>query len=709
MKSVANRIISIVTAALMFFMMIPLFSGCSDVPAETAAMQFLDDISKGRYEEAYALLTAPAVAHIKQADFVDLYKSSFEKMQITSCKIDKAQTDVDDEEGHSTFTFDMVYTSTLAGEIRESHTMPLVLEKGEWCVDFSPSLIFNNMDWGDYITQRTLDPSRGEIFAADGTALALNCMADTVFVNLNKVKAEETDALCKSLAAELGLNETTISEALKSPRALREKLAVIKSYMPGDLDDAKKDKLLSMPGVGVDSSSLRKARQYPKGSMLAHTLGYVGKITADELAAREGQGYDADSLIGKQGLEKQYEEVLHGSPGSEVGIFDETGRLVHSLYKKDKKDGMDLHLTIDSGLQEYAETALAALLPKGQTGSVIAMNAETGEVRAIASYPTYNNNYFSLGVPKDIWDQLNDKNGDKPLFNRALSGLYPPGSIFKPFVAAKALEAGTINTSTVFPGTIKNKYYWTPEGTNWTKPIKRAHETPAPLNLHNALVWSDNIFFAWTAMQMGKDKMDTLAKDMGLLDPFPFDLPVAQANYVNKDTDYDTKLLADNGYGQGNLLATPLQWATYACAFATGNVPKPLLVKSLYETDGLQYKVSQEFEPSLIKEGLWSSSSKNTLQPILQDIVDEGTGSQISVPGKTIMGKTGTAEIGSDKSREIAWFVGVSTDTPEKLLVLVMVDVPAGGGNVKFQIANYVFSYAPPANNDTGSGSGQSN
>ncbi len=700
MKLKAKKYLSLLIATLVVFAMVPLFSGCSDVPAETAALQFLDHIAKGRYDEAYALLTAPAVARIKQADFVDLYKTSFEKMQITSCKIDHVQTEVVDSQGHSTFTFDMVYTSTLAGEMRETHVLPLVNEKGEWCVDFSPSLIFTDMDWGDYITQRDLWPTRGEIFTADGSPLALNCVADTVFVNLSKIKDEDKDALCSSLASELGMNETTISETLQSPRALREKMAIIKSYMPGALDDAKKDKLLSIPGVGIDSSSLRKARKYPQGSMLAHTIGYVGKITAEELAAREGQGYDADSLIGKQGLEKQYEDVLHGSPGFEVGIFDDTGRLKHSLYKKDKKDGFDLHLTIDAGLQEYAEMALAAKLPKGQTGAVIAMNAETGDVRAIASYPTYDNNYFSLGVPKEIWDQLNDKNGDKPLFNRALTGLYPPGSTFKPFVAAKAMESGTINTNTVFSGTIKNNYYWTPEGTSWTKPIKRAHITPNPLNLHNALVWSDNIFFAWTAMQMGKDKMDELAKDMGLLDPFPFDLPVAKANYVNKDSDYDKRLLADTGYGQGNLLATPLQWATYACAFATGNVPKPLLVKSLYETDGLKYQVSQEFQPSLIHEGLWKSSTQNILKPILQDIVDEGTGSQISVPNKTIIGKTGTAEIGNDKSREIAWFVGVSMNTQEKLLVLVMVDVPEGQGNKKFEIANYVYSYSPP--DDTG-------
>ncbi|MDP2892608.1 MAG: penicillin-binding transpeptidase domain-containing protein [Bacillota bacterium] len=662
-------------------------SGCSDVSAESSALSFISDISAKRFEQAYSYLTAHASVHIDKDIFVSLYTRAFDALDVKSCRADGG--DITSGQGWFSFSYTMVYDTGLAGELSEPCVMQLFEQNGDWLVEWGPSLLFSGMEWGDYVAKTTLSPQRGEIFAADGTPLALNVMAETVYVSLSKIKDEA--ALVKGLSSILELDESVVSQALKQPKAKRDGFAIIQpSYMPGELSVETKSALLAIPGVGIDSAAYRKARLYPEGEMLAHTLGYVRLISKEELAAHEGQGYNADSYIGKTGLEAAFEDDLRGTSGLEAAVYDDLGVKKRTLYIQDKIDGLDLYLTVDPVLQQRAEMALSTELGTGKSGAIIAMNADTGEIRAIASYPTYDNGLFSLSVPEAAWKQLNDEKSGRPLFNRALSGLYPPGSVIKPFVAAKALADGVLTPNTEFTGTIKDNR-WIPEGYNWTfPPIKRKLDSGKPLKLETALLHSDNIFFAFTALSMGKESMDELANSLGLGSPFPFDLPVTTSNYVNEGTDYTIKLLADYGYGQGEMLITPLQLAAYCCAFATGDVPRPMIVASEYATKGTGYELAHEFKPEKLKEGLIGSSQLDYLIPILRKIIDEGTGSPVRIPGKDIIGKTGTAEIGQDKSREIGWFTGISTS--EKLLVLVMVDVPAGQSHVKLEMAKYLFS-----------------
>jgi penicillin-binding protein 3 len=687
MRFVSRTFSAVFISVLLATCLLPL-SGCSDLSAENTAQAFLADISAGHFSQAYDRISVKSSVRIDRDNFESLYTKAFDALAVTSFRA--SQGVLSRGQGWYLYSYKAEYQSKSAGLISEPCEMKLFDDNDIWAVEWDPSLLFSGMEWGDYIAKTVLEPLRGEIFAKDGTPLALNCIADTVFVSLPKIMDETV--LVQKLSSILGIDPSVITQSLKQPRAKKDNMAIIGSYMPGSLSSEAKSELLAIPGVGIDSASLRKARLYPQGQMLSHVLGYVQRINEKELISLEDQGYDADSFIGKTGLEASYELDLKGISGEEVAIYDDLGGKKRSLYTKEKRDGVDLHLTVDPVLQQRAEMALLAGLGSGRSGAVVAMNAETGEIRALASYPTYDNSIFSISVPSDEWVKLNDKSSGQPLFNRALQGLYPPGSIIKPFVAAKAMHDGIITTNTVFTGAITDNR-WIPEGFNWTfPPIKRKHESGKPLRLENALVFSDNIFFAFTALSMGREKMDELATSLGLGESFPFDLPVAKSNYVNKGTDYTVKLLADNGYGQGELLLTPLQLATYCCAFATGRVPRALLVASEYETSGKDYKLFKEFKPSLLQDDLISKNQLNILIPILRKIIDEGTGAAVGISGRDIIGKTGTAEIGEQKSRDIGWFAGISMDTPEKLLFLVMVDVPAGRSSVKFDIARYLFS-----------------
>ena len=213
--------------------------------------------------------------------------------------------------------------------------------------------------------------------------------------------------------------------------------------------------------------------------------------------------------------------------------------------------------------------------------------------------------------------------------------------------------------------------------------------------MRSAIVHSDNIYFANAALLMGWDNYTSYMKSIGFGDTMPFDLNVAQSQLYNDDTELTLMLLADSGYGQGEILTTPLQMATMFCAFANGgNIMQPYIVDGLYETEGIKYNDVSRVSPKVWKSGVIEQHSLDVIVPYLKDVVDHnlnGTGRSLKVTSVTVAAKTGTAEIGNDKSRQISWFAGFRCDTEDKdaRLVLVMLEVPTTDeyASLKFDIA----------------------
>ena len=213
--------------------------------------------------------------------------------------------------------------------------------------------------------------------------------------------------------------------------------------------------------------------------------------------------------------------------------------------------------------------------------------------------------------------------------------------------------------------------------------------------MRSAIVHSDNIYFANAALLMGWDNYTSYMKSIGFGDTMPFDLNVAQSQLYNDDTELTLMLLADSGYGQGEILTTPLQMATMFCAFANGgNIMQPYIVDGLYETEGIKYNNVSRASPKVWKSSVIEQHSLDVIVPYLKDVVDHnlnGTGRSLKVTSVTVAAKTGTAEIGNDKSRQISWFAGFRCDTEDKdaRLVLVMLEVPTTEeyASLKFDIA----------------------
>ncbi len=732
-----KRVLSIL---LCFFLLFPAL-GCSALSGRELCLDFLTAISEGEYDRAYDMLD-PAVqadpvqpdseneadiAAAKQAEaekeangritrerFKQKYTAVFEVLGITAV----AYENVEIEEGDifTTATYTGIYSSELAGDMEERFKLVAVRSGGRWVIEWEPGLIFPDMEWGDTVRKAAIRAQRGEI-VADGQLLAATVGKLSVYAVPSRIK--DVPLFVSQAAILLGMTESAVQKRLD--KAYND-LAVLKQFYTDELTATVREQLLSIEGVGIDEGNYAEARQYPYGDMLAHILGYVGMVSAETAEETEalvdemnrGRNpddglYATDSQVGKLGLEKQYEQVLRGKDGYRIFIQTGEGLNRRTLYIKPVEDGYDLHLTINLALQERLDFILECELMDEETaGAVVVMNPKTGAIEAMASWPSYDLNLFARGISSTAYAKLTGKK-NTPLYNRLTQGLYPPGSVLKAFTAAAALDTGTVDETYEFKGQIEDDYWLPTEFGPWTgSKIKRAHtEYPKlpTLNMRRAIIYSDNIYFANAALLMGWERLAPYMEKAGLNSAIPFDLHVATPQLHNKsETDLNLMLLAESGYGQGQVLITPLQMAAMFCAFANdGDVPAPYLIDGRYKENGIKYDTVSLTVPKIWRENVVSAHALEVILPYLKDVVYRpmnGTGRLLDVTDVQIAAKTGTAEIGNDKSREIAWFAGFRCDVePEQeRLVLVMLEVPANGpySNTKFTIAKNLLRLSAP-------------
>lgn len=671
------------------------------VPREKAT----EDISDGIpvYSTAIPDPTPLPTDFIERDEFTAKYKAIFDGLGVTSVSWEKLSEDTDGDT--QTVRFRMTYFTETAGELTNEYKMALVMDGIKRRVAWTPALIFPEMDWGYTVRISTVRAKRGDILA-DGELLAETVSTHAVIVDIPSVQSKTE--LAARLADVLGLDPVKVLESIETAKSERALIAQINDHdLTADMREAV-DKLEGAEIVYNYGSD----RIYPKGSLLAHTIGYVGYVEEKDIPAlNEGRLpsdglYDEHSIVGRSGLERSYETLLRGKDGLTVTVRDGEGEYVSTLYKKPVEDGSDVHLTIDLALQERAEEVMDLVLWGDDTsGAVIIMEPKTGAVKAMASYPTYDLNKLAISADAEYYKALME-NPAKPMQNRMTLGLYPPGSSLKSFTAAAALEIGKVSPYFEFTGEIEDDR-WTPTTFGrWVwPPIKRTHinKREDPPNMEKAMLYSDNIYFAYLALMMGEDPFLDYLRGVGFEQSVPFELGVSRSTLkVKFDTeeDWNTRSIAETGYGQGQVTISPLQLATMYCAFCNnGDIPVPHLTEALYRTEGVEYNAYETFEPKAWIEGAIKPSTISTLLPMMKNIMDKslnGTGRYLKARGVTVAGKTGTAEIGSDKRREISWFVGFRVGVAEKdeLLVLVMVEIPTTDPYkyLKFDIARELIS-----------------
>ena len=618
---------------------------------ENIWQQYIGYINEQKYDEMYDMITNDSKSQISKDDFVKRNKNIYDGIDMTDM-----QVQITSVEKENSNTSKIAYNQTMetdAGKVEFENTVRLTKDKEKgYLVNWSSSLIFPTLGSNDKVRIKTISAERGSIVDENGQMLAGSGSVSSVGIVPKKL-SENKDADIEKIAELLGMTSDSINKSLSALWVKEDSFVPIKKIAMDATD--LKNQLLQIPGVKITTA---KGRTYPLGEASAQLVGYVQTITAEELEANRGKGYTSTSVIGKAGLEKQYEERLKGKDGVEIYIEGEDGKRKTDIAKIDVQNGETIKLTIDSAIQTQLYNEL-----KDNEGFFVVMHPKTGALLALVSTPSYNPNSFALGMGTDEWNNI--KNDERnPMLTRYLQS-YCPGSTFKPITGAIGLTTGTLSTEDTF------QY----SGLSWKKDewgeydITTLTAYGGPKNLKNALIHSDNIYFAQAALQIGKKNITDGLYKIKFNENIDFGLTTSKSQYANKIDIPNEKTLADSGYGQGEILVNPIHMASIYSAFANdGNMVKPYLEEK--EDNKVEYLVENAF----------SKEAATIIKDDLIQVVEnpEGTAKDMKVSGRTIAGKTGTAELKASKDAEadvLGWFDCFTTDENDnQLLVISMVE-----------------------------------
>lgn len=534
---------------------------------------------------------------------------------------------------------------------------------------------------GQYVSQANanklrlikLDAPRGIIYDRHWAIMAENMQGIKISIIPNKIKKDKDKI--PLIAEKLKIDNASIMDRIikagwNSPHPIMLK----RNPTPSELSFFAEN-----PIEGIEMAQT-VVRLYPNNEIGAHILGYTGEITANELKLAKFDGYNLGDVVGKEGLETTYENVLRG----EVGLKNTNTADEENVASIPAKPGNSLKLTIDNDLQTIAQEAISGL-----RGTVVVIDPNTGEILAMASNPTFDPNIFQRTIAQDEWAKL--QNLDHPFLNRSLSA-FPTGSTFKPFVAVAALEEKKVSPTETFYSTgsmrIGNRIFndWKKGGFGYVR-------------LEQALAYSIDTVFYELGLRLGPNNLHRYADMFGFGKLTGINLP--------NETDGNnpsTKWVKDNYHqdwmpgdsanfaiGQGFFTATPLQLAVATSALVNGGyVIKPTLVEEIISP---QNKVLYRHKPEYINRIDASPENMEMVKQGMLACVEYGTGGAVKVDGLKIGAKTGSAEVRA-WSKTHSWFVSFAPYDKPSMVVVVFAEEAGHGGEVGAPIARKLFQYA---------------
>ena len=455
-----------------------------------------------------------------------------------------------------------------------------------------------------------------------------------------------------------------------------------------------------LPGVILETNYLRKYIIEDDNflSSLSHVLGYTGKISEDELLDHKEDGYLLTDYSGKYGLEITQEKLLRGEYGKKQVEVDALGKENKIISEKKAISGSNLVLTIDIDLQKRVEEILTEVLMKNkkERASAVVMNPENGEILAMVSLPSLNSNDFAGGISSEKYRELLEDPG-KPLFNRSIAGEYPSGSTFKPVVAAAALEEKIIseNTSVNSVGGIRILSWFFPD---WKA---GGHGLT---NIRKALAESVNTFFYYIGggykdfTGLGVNKITEYASLFGLSKKTGIELPGEAAGFLpsrewKEDVKNEAWYIGDTYHysiGQGDILVTPLQVASYTSVFANkGKLFRPRLVKSILDQNK---SIIKNVEPEIVNENFISPYNLEVVRKGLRDGVLYGSSRRLNSLPVTAAGKTGTAQWSSVKDFH-SWYTCFAPYEKPQLVVTVLIEEGGEGVDIALPVAEEILRW----------------
>ena len=640
---------------------------------EDTLVEYMNHIEKKEYEAMYAMIDSGEKAYLEKEEYIQRNSKIYEGIEVSDIKI--SHIAVKEKKADTVTLSYETSCNTIAGTIQFDNMAELKKTKQGYKLVWQDSLIFPDLESDDKISVTTSKAERGEILDRDGKMLAGKGVATSVGIIPGKL--EDRNVSIEKIAELLEIDVETINNKLTAKWVKEDSFVPIETIPKVEEIDLMKiqpeektleeqdcqNKLLEIPGVMLSDVEVRT---YELGEAAAHLIGYVQSVTAEDLENHPGEGYSAESVIGRSGLEKLYEKQLKGKDGCDIKILDSDGEVKEVLASIFKEDGMDIRLTIDSDLQKSLYEQF-----KEDPGCSVAMNPYTGEVLALVSTPSYDNNEFIRGLSSEKWTSLNEDE-KKPLYNR-FRQVWCPGSTFKPVIASVGLETGAFQENDDFGN----------EGLSWQKDsswgsyyVTTLHEYE-PVIMKNALIYSDNIYFAKAALKIGTNNLMKSLDNIGFYQDMPFEILMSQSQYSNTDKIETEVQLADSGYGQGQILVNPLHLASIYTAFLNnGNIIKPYLT----------YKDDAKGETWI--PHVFSGDTVYKVMEGLKGVINDSNGTARSAHREdiTLAGKTGTAELKATKEdtegTEIGWFAVLTADKDVKkpILIVSMVENVKGIG-----------------------------
>lgn len=615
------------------------YQGKTEADAVQATAQtYTQAFAKRQYDKAVkqvdtSHLTGPGW-HYTAKTLAARNQAVFDRVGASDIKITNVKTKKYDSK-----TYELTFTAninTKIGKLSAQHyEAPIVKVGDNWRIQWSPRLLFPSMDGKDTVQIDLIAATRGQIYDRNNQLLAKN--GDVTQAGLVPGKlgtGADRTANLEKIAAAWDVKVTSLETLLKQSWVTDDTFVPVKIVTDSPV----------MTGAAYQTIG---SRTYPLGEAAAQLIGYVGTATADDI--RKDPTLTANSKIGKTGLEQIYDKQLRGTDGGQISI--QNGDNIHPLLTKKAVNGKSLKLTIDANQQKTAYTQLA-----GKAGSVVTMNPTNGELLTLASSPSYDPNAFVNGISQTDYDKYAN-NTSLPFLSR-FAQRYAPGSTFKMLTAAIALQNKTIT-----PDTTKSI-----SGLKWQKDsswgdykVTRTVDA-ASENMTQALVNSDNIWFAQVALKMGAS---AYLKGLAPLFKTQADLPLTmkKAQISNSGKLASETLLADTAYGQGQLLLSPIeQAAMYSTIANGGTMQQPTLIQG---TKGKR------------TSSVLQANAANTVKTALTHVVSDqaGTAHNLAIDGHTIAAKTGTAELKQKQDtdgKENGFLVAMDADKNTYLTVALI-------------------------------------
>jgi penicillin-binding protein 2 len=641
-------------------------------PADEIAFAFLQAWERDDYAAMYSLLSLAARERYSEEEFIATYRQVVDEAIILSVAPRILAAYQPDVRAEVTFAAD--FQTALAGDFEVQNQMALAYEGGRWGVDWSPALIFPQLSDGTFVRLTTQVPSRANIYDRNGLGLAVQGEQLQVEVGVVPDRMQDEAALLAQLSAVLG----------QSVEDLRARYAGVPAdwYVPlgrisAEAAQTYYEALDSTPGIEMQRLW---TRSYNQDGIAPHVVGIIGPIPSEEIDLWRSQGYSGDEMVGQMGLERWGEPYLAGERGGRLEILTGKGKIVAVLAETSAQENRSLYTTFDREFQKEVQDILGERL-----AAIAVLEAQTGRVLALATYPSFDPNLFPTGIGVREWQSL-QADPRRPLVNRATQGTYPPGSVFKVTTTMAGMDAGGLTASSDFicQGT------WTGLGPQWPKTCW-ARNGHGRIPLHKALTVSCDITYYQIGLLLnGLDQnvLPDYARQCGFgaltgieVEESPGLLPDPAWKIQAKGEGWAPGDAVNLAIGQGELLASPLQVAMLLAAVGNGGTLYRPHVVEMIASDPTN--PDWTFEPEAVAQLPVSAKNLAVIQNSLLNVTSASHGTAyvpfqgLDIP---VAGKTGTSESGQEEPH--SWFAGYApADNPE---IAIAVIVEHSGEGAKF-------------------------